>query len=255
MRLQARKPINLKGKTLGGETPLVCVPIVASTEQELENQAKKISDFTPDIIEWRVDYFNEVCDLRKLKAALKVLRNIIGEIPLIFTFRSSLEGGNIEVEDDIRYEIIEKVISTEEVDVVDIELNSGKNNIKRIKAATVKHNIPLILSYHNFEETPSVEYMLDRMKNQVMNGADIVKIAVMANNEEDVLDLLAVTLKARREMPDTPLITMSMGRLGIITRIAGGIFGSDLTFGAYGKTSAPGQIPLEELKEVVKTLE
>ncbi|HQA61097.1 MAG TPA: type I 3-dehydroquinate dehydratase, partial [Tepidanaerobacteraceae bacterium] len=194
------------------------------------------------------------CDPEKVLLALRLIRSIIGEIPIIFTFRSSLEGGNMEVDDDIRYEIIEKAINTKKVDVIDIELISGKTNIRRIKAATVKQNIPLILSYHNFKETPSVEFMLDKMKEQVLNGADIAKIAVMPKDEEDVLNLLSATLKARKEMPGTPLITMSMDELGVITRIAGGVFGSDLTFGACGKNSAPGQISVVELREAMKTV-
>lgn len=254
MRLQAKEPISLRNKTLGGSVPLLCIPIVSEEERELELQAKKIVELCPDIIEWRVDYFREVCDLEKVKKALEALRNIIGEIPLIFTFRSSLEGGNKEVETEARYEIIKQIISTEEVDVVDIELISGKNSIEEIKAVAQKHNIPLVLSYHNFKETPSVEFMLDKMRQQVLSGADIAKIAVMPKNEEDVLNLLMATLKARREMPDIPLITMSMGSLGVISRIAGGLFGSDLTFGACGKTSAPGQIPISELREAMKPL-
>ena len=220
----------------------------------MEQAAKEIAALTPDIIEWRVDYFNDVCDIKKVKQALKALRNIIKDIPVIFTFRSSLEGGFKKVDDKIRYEIIKQVICTEEVDVVDIELISGKDNINEIKLVADKHNVPLILSFHNFTETPSTEFMLDKMRQQVSSGANIVKIAVMSKNEEDVLNLLSATLKARREMHSIPLITMSMGKLGVISRIAGGIFGSDLTFGSAGKTSAPGQIPISELRTNMNTI-
>jgi 3-dehydroquinate dehydratase-1 len=254
MRIQAKKPIKLRGKIIGGEAPLVCIPIVAAEEPELESQAKNIAELCPDIIEWRVDYFKDVCDLKMVKKALKTIRDIISDIPIIFTFRSSLEGGFLEVKDDIRFSIIEQIINTGEVDVVDIELISGKAKIEKIKRTAKTNNVPLILSYHNFSKTPSVEFMLDKIKQQVSNGANIAKIAVMPENEEDVLNLLSATLKARKDLPDIPLITMSMGDLGIISRIAGGIFGSDLTFGACGKTSAPGQIPITELREAMKPL-
>jgi len=254
MRLQAKKSICLRGKIMGGVDPLICIPIVAEEEQELEQAAKKTAELCPDAIEWRADYFKDVCNISKVQKVLKELRNIIGETPLIFTFRSSLEGGFKVVEDAIRYEIIKQAIYTEEADVVDIELISGKNNIKEIKTVADKHNVPLILSYHNFAETPSAEFLLDKMRQQVSSGASIAKIAVMPKHEEDVLNLLSATLKARREMPDTPIITMSMGDLGKISRIAGGIFGSDLTFGSGGKTSAPGQIPIAELRVTMKTI-
>jgi len=254
MRLQPRKPINLRGKVMGGDDPLICIPIVAEEEKELEQAAKKIVELSPDVIEWRADCYKDICDLVKVKRALKILRGIIGEIPLIFTFRSSLEGGFKKVDDDIRYETIKQVINTGEADVIDIELLSGKNNIAEIKAAADKYHIPLIISYHNFQETPPVEFLTDLMRQQVVCGAGIAKIAVMPKTEEDVLNLLMATLRIRREMPDIPLITMSMGSVGIISRIAGGIFGSDLTFGASEKTSAPGQIPIAELRASMKTL-
>lgn len=248
MRLKANKPIKLRNKILGGVDPLICIPIVAEEQEELARSAKEITDLKPDIIEWRVDFFNDLCDIEKVKEALKILRSIIHDIPVIFTFRSSLEGGYKKVDEKIRYDIIKQVICTGEVDVVDIELISGKTNIDYIKSVADKHNVSLILSFHNFNETPTVEFMLDKMRQQAQNGASIAKIAVMPKNEEDVLNLLSATLKARREMPDIPLITMSMGSLGIITRVSGCIFGSDLTFGAVGKTSAPGQIPIDELR-------
>lgn len=254
MRLIANKPIKLRDKLLGGIDPLICIPIVAENEQELEHTARDVVKLSPDVIEWRVDYFADNCDAIKLKQALATLRSIIGNIPIIFTFRSVLEGGHKKVEDSIRYEIIKQIICTGEVDVVDIELISGKENIEDIKSVAGKHNVSLILSYHNFEETPSYEFLVDKMRQQVLSGADIAKIAVMPKTEEDVLTLLSATLKARREMPDVPLITMSMGQLGIMSRIAGCIFGSDLTFGASGKTSAPGQIPIEELRTAILTL-
>lgn len=254
MRLRAKKSINLRGKIIGGVEPLICIPLVAEEEKELEQAAKKIIELLPDVIEWRADYFKSICDLAKVKKVLEALRNIIGETPLIFTFRSSLEGGFKEVDDTIRYEIIKQVIYTEEVDAVDIELISGKTNIEEINTIAKDHNITLILSYHNFMETPSVEFLLDKMRQQVSSGADIAKIAVMPKNKEDVLNLLSATLKAHMEMPDTPLITMSMGELGVISRIAGGIFGSDLTFGAVGRSSAPGQIPIAELRTAMKIL-
>ncbi|HOS69288.1 MAG TPA: type I 3-dehydroquinate dehydratase [Bacillota bacterium] len=254
MRLQPRKPVSLRGEVIGGNDPLICIPIVAEEEKELEQAAGKIVELHPDIIEWRADCYKDVCDIVKVKKALKTLRGIIKEVPLIFTFRSSLEGGFQKVDDDLRYEIIKQAINTGEADTIDIELISGKKNIDKIKAAADKYHIPLIISYHNFQETPPVEFLTDLARQQVACGADIAKIAVMPKSEEDVLNLLMATLRIRREMPDTPLITMSMGNIGVISRIAGGIFGSDLTFGASEKTSAPGQIPIAELRASMKTL-
>jgi 3-dehydroquinate dehydratase-1 len=76
----------------------------------------------------------------------------------------------------------------------------------------------------------------------------------MPKKEEDVLALLAATLSTRRDFPEVPLITMSMGELGSLSRVIGGKFGSDLTFAVGNKESAPGQIPVTKLKQCLDAL-
>jgi 3-dehydroquinate dehydratase-1 len=86
------------------------------------------------------------------------------------------------------------------------------------------------------------------------SGADVVKLAVMPQNAEDVVTLLQETSHFHRNFPETPVITMSMGPLGCISRVAGETFGSCVTFGAFDKASAPGQLPVDELNEVLTIL-
>ena len=85
-------------------------------------------------------------------------------------------------------------------------------------------------------------------------GADIAKVAVMPKNYKDVLILLNATLKARTEHLEIPIITMSMGPEGGVTRLAGGLFGSDLTFAIGKEASAPGQIPIGDLRQAMSVL-
>lgn len=88
-----------------------------------------------------------------------------------------------------------------------------------------------------------------------LKGADICKIAVMPRNSEDVLTLLEATRKMYENYADRPLITMSMGTLGMISRISGQVFGSAATFGSAGTASAPGQISVSELRKLLNTLQ
>ena len=85
-------------------------------------------------------------------------------------------------------------------------------------------------------------------------GADILKIAVMPKSTTDVLELLLATEEMGRLYSDKPVITMSMGPLGLISRLAGETFGSALTFGAGEKASAPGQIPAKQLKDILNSI-
>jgi len=253
MDLTTRKTISLRGKTLGNGTPLLCIPIVSSEENSLCNEVKKVVDLSPDVIEWRADYFDNVTDIYKTQKMLDVIRIIAGNLPIIFTCRSYAEGGFKQIESSIKFKLIEEMISSGKIDAVDIELCSGKENIDYIKSVAQKNNVALILSYHNLQETPSAEIIIEKIRQEILSGADIAKVSVMANNEEDVLNLLISTLKARQETLN-PLITIAMGGIGAITRAAGWLFGSDLTFAEGEKASAPGQMPIKELKTIIDAL-
>ena len=69
---------------------------------------------------------------------------------------------------------------------------------------------------------------------------------------QDVLTLLAATEEMTGNYADRPIITMSMAKDGVISRFCGEVFGSALTFGAAGQTSAPGQIEVEKLRGVLE---
>ena len=83
---------------------------------------------------------------------------------------------------------------------------------------------------------------------------DLPKIAVMPKKKEDVLTLLAATEEMNRKYADRPIITMSMAGDGVISRLCGEVFGSALTFGAAGQASAPGQIGVKELRQILTIL-
>ncbi len=73
------------------------------------------------------------------------------------------------------------------------------------------------------------------------------KVAVMPRTREDVLTLLAATWQASQAL-EIPLISMSMGPMGAVSRIVGGVYGSALTFAVGKSSSAPGQIPIDDLR-------
>ena len=85
-----------------------------------------------------------------------------------------------------------------------------------------------------FYETPDREVMKMLLEQMCAGGADVVKLAVMPQNMEDVLKLLSVTNEFKEENPDTPVITMSMGKMGMISRLCGE-FGAAVTFAAHKK--------------------
>lgn len=79
------------------------------------------------------------------------------------------------------------------------------------------------MSNHDFAGTPAEEEIISRLRRAQELGGDLPKIAVMPNSAGDVLTLLAATVKMQELYADRPIITMSMGGEGVISRLAGEI--------------------------------
>ena len=105
----------------------------------------------------------------------------------------------------------------------------------------------------NFDKTPSQEEMIDILEKMEVMGGDILKIAVMPLCKKDVVSLMDVSLMMSGKL-DKPLIMISMGELGKITRVAGELIGSSITFGSAKKSSAPGQIQVNDLKLLLESI-
>jgi 3-dehydroquinate dehydratase-1 len=233
--------------------PLICVPLVARDSAQLLEQAAYARELSPDVVEWRADSFDDVLAERMCTAAQN-LRGVLDRLALIFTLRRSDEGGARQLSPAVRGEIIAAVVGSGYADLVDVELRNGPDFVHRVISSAREHGVRVILSFHDFEGTPPVEFIVSRIAEMVDQGADIAKVACMPREPEDVLRLLEATLKARRMFPAVPLCTMSMGSLGSLSRVAGFLFGSDMSFAAGLAASAPGQIPFAELKSVIGAL-
>ncbi len=248
------KSIVVRGVGIGEGKPLICLPLVAEDKKNLLVQASQLAGLAPDLLEWRIDLYEHLADESRCLATLKEMRRLIGEIPLIFTCRSGLEGGKCGLTPAKRLQLIYTAIISGEVDIVDLEMSSGMDLIAPVVEQTRKSGVKLILSYHNFSQTPSKEFIVDKLAQAEEMGADIAKLAVMPSGQADVLSLLGATHTARTSRVNIPLVTMSMGEAGQVTRVAGGLFGSAITFAAGGVSSAPGQLPLEDVRRVLDVL-
>ena len=112
----------------------------------------------------------------------------------------------------------------------------------------------VVCSSHNFHKTPPRAELVSRMVAMQQAGADLPKLAVMPQSRTDVLELLAATAEMADRHPETPIITMSMGALGAVSRLSGEALGSAMTFANPGQASAPGQVSLEVVNEVLDAL-
>lgn len=245
--------VAIKGLSIGSGKPKICLPIVGKTILEIQEQAANIIHNPVDIIEWRVDYFPRFGNRNEIDTALAAIHEITGNIPLLFTIRTSNEGGEAEIEFDKYKELVIYAANHPLVDAVDVEIMiSDLANMKAL-IKEIKDKKVIVASNHDFSKTPDKKTILERLKLMEKCGADICKIAVMPQKNADVLTLLSATEEAKTVVKQ-PVVTMSMGKMGLISRLSGEIFGSALTFGCVGKASAPGQIEANELEKVLMIL-
>ena len=243
--------VEVRGVKIGEGVPKICVPIVGKTKEEILAAAKSFADVKMDVVEWRVDWFEGVFDFAQVEDVLKDLRPALGNTPILFTFRTSKEGGEKAIEPAAYVELNKKAAATGLVDLVDVEAFTGDEYVKEIIAAAHESGVAVVASNHDFDKTPDKDDIVSRLRKMQDLDADIPKIAVMPQNKKDVLTLLAATEEMVSEYADRPIITMSMAGTGLISRLCGEVFGSALTFGAVGKASAPGQMNAADLSEIL----
>lgn len=246
--------VTVKNVVLGDGIPKICVPIVGKTRNEIIEQANSFSAFPIDVVEWRVDWFDKVEDIVQVKEVLSELVESLNGIPLLFTFRTSKEGGVRAIEEKQYATLNKEIAATGLVDIIDVEAFTGDTIVKDIIEFAHTNGVKVIASNHDFDKTPSKDDIIYRLRKMQDLGADIPKIAVMPKSKQDVLCLLEATTIMTEQYADRPIITMSMGQLGVISRLTGEVFGSALTFASVQKASAPGQVEIKELNEFLKLL-
>ena len=247
-------PVVVRNIEIGSGMPKVCVPIVEKTREDILSTAKAICSTEADLVEWRADWYEDVSAFSEVIKTADMLRSILGETPLLFTFRSAREGGEKELSLESYAALLENVAKTGFVDLIDVEVFSGDDAVKNIIQTAHAHGVKVIASNHDFEGTPAREELIARLCKMQDLGADILKIAVMPQTRSDVLTLLSVTEEMSSLHTSRPVITMSMGRTGTLSRLCGEVFGSAVTFASFGKVSAPGQIAIEDLKAGLRLL-
>jgi 3-dehydroquinate dehydratase-1 len=248
------KTVTVRNLVIGEGAPKIIVSLMGKDIATVRTEALAYREADFDILEWRVDHFADVSSIEAMLEAARAIREVMGEKPLLFTFRSAKEGGEqaLSVADYIA--LNRAAVDSGLVDMIDLELFTGDEQVK----ATVEHahakNVFVIMSNHDFHKTPSAEDIIQRLRKMQDLGADIPKIALMPQNKTDVLTLLSATLQMQEHYADRPIITMSMAKTGVISRLAGEVFGSAATFGAVKKASAPGQISVSDLRTVLTIL-
>lgn len=243
------RTVQIGAATLGEGPAALIVPLTSATPAALLEEAARAAARAPDIVEWRLDHLEPVPGEPPLALAARIvdiapqLRGRIGDAGLLLTFRTAAEGGKRAIGDAEYADLLVALARSEVCDAIDVEAYRPRVIVERIVAAARGAGCPVIASNHDFAATPPSDEIVRRLRfMQDEVGADVQKIAVMPRDAGDVLALMAATWQMASTHARTPLITMSMGGPGLITRLGGEAYGSAATFGAVGEASAPGQI-------------
>lgn len=232
----------------------ICVPVMGTDKAALMAQAKAAAASRADIVEWRADHY-EGLNAAQLPALLQALRQILGGKALLFTIRTKEQGGVLACSQTFYEEAVSAAIRSGCAAYADLEDSTEPERMARLVLLAKEHGVRSIASYHNFSETPETDVLIGKFEQLRDTGADILKTAYMPNCAEDVARLLYATAHFRAQDGERhELITMSMGELGKISRIGGGVFGSAVTFASVCGASAPGQIEIDKLEACLEVL-
>ncbi len=216
---------------------MICIPIVGPTQNKsLEDIA--MAEPLADFLELRLDLMKDYDLGALLQAATK---------PCIVTNRTKREGGQFAGTEEERVNILKKAMDAG-AEYVDIETSTPKELLKPFLESD--HKSKIILSYHNFTDTP--EELEHLYKIMCEMPADVIKIVTYARDITNNLAVFKLIYRAKKD--DKKIIALCMGERGEISRILSPLLGGFLTFGSLetGKESAPGQITAVKLRDIYR---
>ena len=250
MKLKQQGPI--RGNRCG-----ICVPIVGPTVEDILSQVQEAVHSEVDLIELRPDMWMKESNLHE-DEYLPTIINLVKQVhsshesmPILFTWRTLAEGGDTPLSSENYSHLLQGIVGQDVVQAIDVELFAYTEEIGSIMKQAHHQGIQTVMSYHNFQSTPDLETLHVYAERMVSVGAQVIKFALMPSTNDDVLSVLRFTKELTERYPQLPRITMAMGQLGQMTRTCGHVFGNCLTFGTLGQASAPGQVEVALLKQLL----
>lgn len=246
----SRNPIQIN-------TCAICVPIVGPTVEDILSQMQEAVQAKVDFIELRPDmwmkdsHISEEEYIPTIVNLVKQVHSSYGAMPMLFTWRTLAEGGETSIRSETYGYLLQAIVDQGLVQAIDVELFAYTDAIGHSIKQAYQQGIQTVMSYHNFQSTPDIETLHVYAERMVSVGAQVIKFALMPSTNDDVLSVLRLTKELTERYPELPRITMSMGQLGQMTRTCGNVFGNCLTFGTLGQASAPGQVDVSILQQLL----
>ncbi|GMH07775.1 hypothetical protein Nepgr_009615 [Nepenthes gracilis] len=219
---------------------LICAPVMAETVDQMLIQIRKAKEQGADLVEIRLDYLKNFSPNHDLEDLIRQ-----SSLPALVTFRPTWEGGQYDGDESKRQGALQRAVELG-ASYIDIELKAADEFLKSIDGKKPER-VKIIVSSHNYQNTPSVEELGNLVARIQATGADIVKIATTALDITDSARIFQVLAHSQ-----VPIIGIAMGEKGLMSRILSAKFGGFLTFGVLeaGEVSAPGQPTIKDLLDL-----
>jgi len=217
----------------------ICVSIAAPSMERIESLLSTALAQGADLVEIRFDH------LPSLPGPEELARRLHADRPLIATVRKPSDGGLSRFPEIERRDFLGK--AAERFDYVDVELESGeKSFIEKLTSTGCR----VIVSFHDFSETPDLRRLRSIYRRAKGLGADLVKLACIARSKRDVSTLLATHAYA------TDIVAITMGRDGMVGRVLAPLLGSAFTYAHLDGEPpiAPGMLPIGTMRQIYRTL-
>ncbi len=204
-----------------------------------------------DIVELRVDQWPEFNE-EAYQQTLETLRVAVPEKEVLVTYRTAQQGGQGDAS-ETEYGQIIRALAKQQPNYIDIEFDELASPTDVQKLVNEAHNqrVKVIISHHNFTETPNLETLRFLYYKMHQCGGDMLKVAVMPRTPEDVLTLMSAMHQTSVTISEQ-VIGIAMGDLGKVSRLATGVFGGSISYGCLEEPQAPGQGQVKDLRRALR---
>jgi len=220
----------------------ICIPIAAENTSEAIRLIRKAEARGANLIELRLDYLNDLEGISQIVESTS--------LPIIATNRQYEQGGHRPQNEDQRVQAILDVAG-QGFRYVDIELTTA--GLNSVIGELKKMDAKLIVSFHDFKQTPNVTELKKIVESQMKIGADICKLVTTANTIDDGISCLLFTSKMSQK---GKVVCFAMGKMGILSRVLCPLFGAHFTYASVekGRETASGQLSISDLKRLYRKL-
>ncbi|MEM2103337.1 MAG: type I 3-dehydroquinate dehydratase [Candidatus Bathyarchaeia archaeon] len=220
----------------------ICVSLLPRTVGEAIELIEKAEKHKPNFIEIRLDCIRDYGKLNDIAESTT--------LPLIATNRAKDCGGKFFGNERERQKTL---INAAECGFEYIDVENYVLELEDIVGDLRRKGVKVIISFHDFNKTPSKLKLHKIFRSQVESGADVCKIITTAKKVDDNLTLLNF-LKSTSEI--SKIVCFAMGSAGKLSRVLSPLFGGFFTMASleHGRETAAGQMTIEELRVIYQIL-